>query len=82
MSAEFEQIFEAAMRLPETDRVQLVDALISTLEPADAAPLDDALLAEIERRSGEIDSGSVQLVPWNEVKENARRRPQYWEGRN
>src|SRR5947208_551843 len=57
MSAEFETILQAAIALPVPDRVQLVDALISTLEPEDAAPLDDAWLAEIDRRSREIDAG-------------------------
>jgi putative addiction module component (TIGR02574 family) len=74
MSAEFETILQAAIALPVPDRVQLVDALISTLEPEDAAPLDDALLAEIDRRSREIDAGAVTLVPWEEVREQARRR--------
>ncbi len=74
MSAEFETILQAAIALPVPDRVQLVDALISTLEPEDAAPLDDALLAEIERRSDEVDSGVAQLIPWQEVKEHARNR--------
>ncbi len=74
MSAEFETILQAAIALPVPDRVQLVDALISTLEPEDAAPLDNALLAEIDRRSREIDAGAVTLVPWEEVKEQARRR--------
>ncbi|MGE5191444.1 MAG: hypothetical protein ACM3U2_03010 [Deltaproteobacteria bacterium] len=49
MSSRAEQVLQAAMSLSEVDRVQLVDALISTSQPEDAAPLDDALLAEIER---------------------------------
>ena len=74
MSPQLNQVLQAAMSLSEGDRVQLVDALISTLEPDDAAPLDDALLAEIERRSNEIDSGRVSLVPWEKVKEHAQSR--------
>jgi hypothetical protein len=64
MSSRPEQVLQAAMSLSEADRVQLVDALISTSQPVDAAPLDDALLAEIERRSSEIDAGTAVLVPW------------------
>ena len=74
MSAEYETILQAAIALSVPDRVQLVDALISTLEPEDAAPLDDAWIAEIDRRSREIDAGAVTLVPWEEVREQARRR--------
>jgi putative addiction module component (TIGR02574 family) len=68
MSSEYEAILQAANALPVPDRVQLVDALISTLEPDDAAPLDDALLAEIDRRSREIDAGGVLLTPWKKVR--------------
>jgi putative addiction module component (TIGR02574 family) len=74
MNESFNNVFQAALALPETDRVQLVDALIETLEPDDAAPLDDAWLAEIERRSREFDEGKVQAIPWEVVKERARRR--------
>jgi putative addiction module component (TIGR02574 family) len=74
MSESFNNVFQAALALPESDRVQLVDALIATLEPDDAAPLDDAWLSEIERRSREFDEGKVQPIPWEVVKERARRR--------
>jgi putative addiction module component (TIGR02574 family) len=74
MSSQLQQVLQAAMSLSEIDRVQLVDALISTLEAEDAAPLDDALLAEIERRSSDIDASSVVLVPWEKVREHARSR--------
>jgi len=69
-----DQILQAALTLPEEDRVQLVDTLIATLEPEDAAPLDDAWIAEIQRRSREYDSGTVTAIPWEEVKERARQR--------
>jgi putative addiction module component (TIGR02574 family) len=74
MSFSRQQVLEAALQLPEADRVQLVDELISTLNPEEAAPLDDAWLAEIDRRSRELDSGKVSLIPWSLVKERARQR--------
>lgn len=70
------QVYEAALALPEQERVQLVDDLIATLKPQDAVPLDDAWLAEIERRSEEYDAGKVTGVPWSEVKERAWKRLQ------
>jgi len=74
MSSELEQIVRAALSRSEVDRVQLVDALISTLEPEDAGPLDDALLTEVERRSNEVDAGTVVLTAWEDVKAHARNR--------
>jgi putative addiction module component (TIGR02574 family) len=68
------EILQKALTLPESERAQLVDALIATFSPEDAAPLDDAWLAEIKRRSDEFDAGGVEPIPWGEVKERARRR--------
>jgi putative addiction module component (TIGR02574 family) len=69
-----DQVLQAALTLPEEDRVQLVDTLIATLEPEDAAPLDDAWLAEIQRRSREYDEGRALPIAWQEAKERARQR--------
>jgi len=74
MAASLERVIEAALELTESERAELVTTLISTFSPADAASLDDAWLAEISRRSAEFDAGSVQALPWAEVKENARKR--------
>ena len=74
MVASLDQVIEAALTLPESERAELVDTLISTFAPEDAAPLDDAWLAEINRRSDEFDAGGVQTLTWAEVKERARQR--------
>ena len=69
-----QEVMQAAMALPEPDRAELVDSLIATFQPAQAAPLDDAWLAEIQRRSLEYDQGLVQTIPWEQVKQRARQR--------
>jgi putative addiction module component (TIGR02574 family) len=74
MTASLDQVRQAALALPEEQRAQLVDALIATLKPEDAAPLDDAWLAEVERRSEDFDAGGVAAFSWEEVKERARQR--------
>jgi putative addiction module component (TIGR02574 family) len=74
MAASLERVIEAALELTESERAELITTLISTFSPADGASLDDAWLAEISRRSAEFDAGSVQALPWAEVKENARKR--------
>ncbi len=74
MNSTLEQVRQAALALPEEERVQLVDALIATLKPENAAPLDDAWLAEVERRSEEFDAGGVTTFSWEEVKDRARQR--------
>lgn len=37
---------------------------------------DDAWLAEVQRRSAEIDAGTATLTPWPEVKQRVRKRLQ------
>ncbi|MBI1902076.1 MAG: addiction module protein [Planctomycetia bacterium] len=74
MSSPLDEIRDAALELPETQRIELIDSLISSLPPDEAIPLDDAWLAEIDRRSKEYDEGRVPTSPWSAVKERARRR--------
>jgi putative addiction module component (TIGR02574 family) len=74
MVASLERVLEAALALTESERAELVSTLISTLSPEDAAALEDAWLAEINRRSEEFDAGGVQTLSWAEVKARARRR--------
>ena len=62
-SVTYDDVLRTACSLDELERVRLMDDLLSTLSPAEAAPLDDAWLAEIDRRSAELDSGAVQTIP-------------------
>jgi putative addiction module component (TIGR02574 family) len=74
MSPATEQLLQAALTLPEQDRLDLVDALLASQGQSDDLPFDPAFLSEIERRSAEIDAGTVQLTPWNVVRERVRQR--------
>jgi putative addiction module component (TIGR02574 family) len=70
----YETLLADATQLPVADRIQLFDAIWDTL-PVDAMPpLSDEWVAEIQRRSAEYDSGSVQTIPWEQVKAAALRR--------
>jgi putative addiction module component (TIGR02574 family) len=62
------------LALPEEERLQLLDALLAECDQALARPFDDAWLAEIQRRSAEIDAGMATLTPWPEVKRRVRQR--------
>lgn len=73
-TATYEEVLQTARSLNEPERVRLVDELLGTLSPSEAAPLDDAWLAEIDRRSAELDSGAVQTIPWSEVRRRAKAR--------
>jgi putative addiction module component (TIGR02574 family) len=75
MTSEFETIFNAAQALPPGERTLLVERLLETL-PADGAEFieqelsEDEMLAELERRRQEVIAGTVEGIPWSELKKN------------
>jgi len=72
MNSTTEQLFDAALALPDSDRVELVEALIASFQPADRPPFDESWREVIQRRSAELRSGQVNPVPWPTVKKQAR----------
>ncbi len=70
----YETLLADATRLPVADRIHLIDAIWETLPADSLPPLSDEWIAEIQRRSAEYDSGSAEIVPWEEVKADAMRR--------
>lgn len=70
----YETLLADATQLPVADRIQLIDAIWDTLPADSLPPLNDEWVAEIQRRSAEYDSGSVETVPWEQVKAEAMRR--------
>jgi hypothetical protein len=74
MSPATEQLLQAALTLPEDERLDLVDALLASQGQSSELPFDPAVLDAINQRSAEIESGSVQATPWRIVRERVRRR--------
>ncbi len=73
MSGDTEKLLAEASRLPERERVRLIERLLATLDGAPDDDTADAWEREIARRSREIEEGLVAPVPWSEVKAAARR---------
>ena len=67
----YETLLSDASQLPVGDRIQLIEALWDTLPADSLPPLTDEWLAEIQRRSSEYDSGSVQTTPWKQTRTDA-----------
>src|SRR5262245_55890536 len=70
------QLLELAKKLPYDERRELVEELEATLHPPPPGPpmTDAEFLAELDRRWAEVESGKVQPLTWDEVKERARQR--------
>ncbi len=73
MSPNTQEVLKSALALPSAAQIELIEALIAGLDAVDPEPLDEAWLAEIQRRSAEYDSGLARAVPWSEVRDRAQR---------
>lgn len=73
MTQSIRDIFDAALALSEEEQLQLIAALVSTVDQRSPAPLDESWREEIRRRSAEYDAGGITPISWAEVKAEARR---------
>ncbi len=62
------KLFEEALRLDLEDRAMLTGLLLESLEPQSEEGVEQAWMAEVERRMAELDSGTVQPVAWEELR--------------
>jgi putative addiction module component (TIGR02574 family) len=74
MSPAAEQLLQTALALPEEERLELAEALLASQDQSSGLPFDPAWLSEIQRRSAEIEAGTVPLTPWSVVRERVRQR--------
>jgi putative addiction module component (TIGR02574 family) len=68
MTKTAQKLYEEAMRLDPKERAALTGLLIESLEPGSEEGVEQAWVAEIERRMTELDSGSVQTIPWEQLR--------------
>jgi putative addiction module component (TIGR02574 family) len=73
MTRSARELFEEAMRLDAQERATLLRLLIEALDAEAEEGVEDAWRAEIERRMAELDSGSVETIPWEEVRARLHR---------
>ena len=71
---DYDTLLTDASQLPLDARIQLIEALWDTVPEEAAPPLNEVWLAEINRRSAEYDAGSVQPVPWEQIRADAMHR--------
>ena len=74
MSPVSEQLLSEALSLPVSERLDLAAALLEASEPPCPDIQGEAWVAEIKRRSSEVDVGSAVLTPWTEVKRRVKER--------
>jgi putative addiction module component (TIGR02574 family) len=73
MGKTVELLLKEALQLSDSERVQLVEELLTTLEIEKDDNVDEAWAREVEKRAVELSSGTVVPIIWDEVKEKAFR---------
>jgi len=69
MKTSIVELYRQALDLDERDRATLAGLLIESLEEEPDKDLEAVWKEEVQRRLCEIDSGDVETIPWEEVKD-------------
>lgn len=70
----FHEVLHSACDLPAEERIQLMEALWDSVSPEDWHLPSQEWLTEIQRRSQELDEGTMTVASWSEVRKRARRK--------
>ena len=74
MTKDAEKILKQAIELPPADRAAVAEGLISSLEAEAEEDVEVAWQEECARRLREVQTGAVQLVPWETIRARLRNR--------
>ena len=74
MGKKVELLLKEALQLPDFERVQLIEELLTTLEMEKDENVDEAWAQEVEKRASELSQGTVVPIAWDEVRKKALRR--------
>ena len=69
---DLQKIEDEALHLPREERARLIRRLVLSLESPSEEELRSDWLVEAQRRAEELDNGSVEAVPGEEVMRKAR----------
>ncbi len=72
MTQEARELLQKALALPEQERAELAGSLIASLDKIVDQDAEAAWQQEIVRRAREVESGTVEAVSWEEVKQKER----------
>ena len=69
MSRTFTDVWKEAAELSDEDRAALAGLLIESLEGEPDPDVEAAWAAEIEKRVAELNAGTVESIPWEQVRQ-------------
>ena len=68
MTRDVADLLREASRLSEAERAELAGHLLESLHGEPEEGVEVAWAEEVERRVGQIDSGEVETIPWEEMR--------------
>ena len=68
MATSRDELYKAAVALDDTDRAELIGMLLDTLDTETESGVEAAWLVGIEKRIGDLDSGQVAAISWEEAR--------------
>ena len=74
MATSREDLYRAVLNLNEGERAELAGLLIESLDSETEEGVEAAWIMEIERRIKQLDSGTVEAIPWADVRARLHRR--------
>jgi putative addiction module component (TIGR02574 family) len=72
MSQTLSELTKEALQLPADDRVALAESLLLTIDEAHDRSVDEAIMAELERRLADFREGRVVGIPADEALREVR----------
>ncbi len=67
MAQDLKELTEEALRLPPDERVVLAESLLLTIDEKQDQLVDEAIIAELERRLQDFRDGKVKGIPAEEA---------------
>lgn len=72
MTAKTQVIVEQALKLSPTERADVAEQLLASLDEALDSDVEKAWQEEVQQRLQQIERGEVKTIPWEEVQRRLR----------
>lgn len=69
--SDYQSVRSAAAELSVADQLRLIDDIAASMPDDQPPSLSEEWLAELERRSAEIDSGAARTESWSDVRQRS-----------
>jgi len=73
MTHEAYELLQKALALSENERAELAGSLLSSLDTTVDQDVDAAWQQEVALRLRELQSGKVETIPWEELRQKGRK---------